>query len=323
MFVSIKNECLIVTNFTLVNLNLSSITYFGESYIWTENEKVWWDKLCRSFLTIASKLLKSDIRLCLVECKIFSEGKIFSSENIFGKGKYFQVFGCVAKNALENPFLSCFSHFLRIQTNTITKIKTKKKFKITRPIGARSVRRFVGSSVRMRDGLIDSWVRGAISLVDEVGRSVRGFVAWSHRRMEGTRTVFGSWVRDAISPSRGGDEDSDLTGAISLSLSVCASVSPFSLSVSLFAHLQNNLKVKQKLKIFSGSKGLFYGQSKWFSGKLYFPCATKHTVSCKRISWNRFQPKQTQPKMDFFFLVTLTWQCMSPISSIWKRVKFC
>ena len=25
------------------------------------------------------------------------------------------MFGCVAENALENPFLSCFSHFLRIQ----------------------------------------------------------------------------------------------------------------------------------------------------------------------------------------------------------------
>ena len=89
MFVSIKNECLIVTNFTLVNLNLSSVTCSGESHIWIENEKVWWEKLCRPFLTIASKLLKSNIRLCLVECKIFSEGKIFSGENIFGKGKYF------------------------------------------------------------------------------------------------------------------------------------------------------------------------------------------------------------------------------------------
>ena len=63
-----------------------------------------------------------------------------------------------------------------------------------------------------------------------------------------------SWVRDAISPSRGGDEDGDLTGAISnstaRSLSLCLRVS------------KNDLKVKQKLKIFSGLKGLFYGQSK-------------------------------------------------------------
>ena len=44
----------------------------------------------------------------------------------------------------------------------------------------------------MRDGSIGSWVCVAISPVDEVGRSVRGFVA--------------------ISPSRGGDEDGDLTG---------------------------------------------------------------------------------------------------------------
>ena len=34
-------------------------------------------------------------------------------------GKYFLVFGCVPENALENPFLSFFSLFLRIQTNII------------------------------------------------------------------------------------------------------------------------------------------------------------------------------------------------------------
>ena len=38
-FVSIKNECLIVTNFTLVNLNLSSVTCSGVSHIWTEKRK--------------------------------------------------------------------------------------------------------------------------------------------------------------------------------------------------------------------------------------------------------------------------------------------
>ena len=60
--------------------------------------------------------------------------------------KYFLVFGCVPKNPLENPFLSCFSHFLRIQTNIIKQIllqrikiykqpkKQKSKIKITRPI---------------------------------------------------------------------------------------------------------------------------------------------------------------------------------------------
>ena len=41
-------------------------------------------------------------RQCLVECKIFSECKIFLSEYIFGKGKYFQMFGCIPKNTLEN-----------------------------------------------------------------------------------------------------------------------------------------------------------------------------------------------------------------------------
>ena len=35
-----KNECLMVTNFILVNLNLSSGTCSGVSHIWTENEIV-------------------------------------------------------------------------------------------------------------------------------------------------------------------------------------------------------------------------------------------------------------------------------------------
>ena len=48
------------------------------------------------------------IRLCLVGCKIFS-GK----ENIFMIGKYFQVFGCIPKNILENIFW-CLVIFLKM-----------------------------------------------------------------------------------------------------------------------------------------------------------------------------------------------------------------
>ena len=68
-----------------------------------------------------------------------------------------------------------------------------------------------------------------------------------------------------ISSSRGGDKDDDLTNAISnstvrsLSLSLCLCVCESFLSLLVS---ENDLKVKQKLKIFSGSKGLFYGQSK-------------------------------------------------------------
>ena len=55
--------------------------------------------------------------------RYFREKKIFSSILLHFKkcfGKYFLVFGYVPENALKNPFLSCFSHFLRIQTNIIT-----------------------------------------------------------------------------------------------------------------------------------------------------------------------------------------------------------
>ena len=40
--------------------------------------------------------------LCLAICKLFSKYKIFSGENIFGKGKYFLVFSCILKIVLEN-----------------------------------------------------------------------------------------------------------------------------------------------------------------------------------------------------------------------------
>ena len=44
------------------------------------------------------------IKVCLVECKIFFECKIFLGKDIFEKRKYFQVFGCISKNVLENIF---------------------------------------------------------------------------------------------------------------------------------------------------------------------------------------------------------------------------
>ena len=95
------------------------------------------------------------LRLRLVERKIFFKCKIFSGENIFEKGKYFQVFGCIMKIVLENVFMclvafwKCYfstsfshflSHFLSFQTNFIiensidklkkTKIKTKSFVKL-------------------------------------------------------------------------------------------------------------------------------------------------------------------------------------------------
>ena len=50
------------------------------------------------------------LRLRLVECKIFSKCKILSGENIFGKGKYFLIFGYILKIILEYIF-KCLVHF--------------------------------------------------------------------------------------------------------------------------------------------------------------------------------------------------------------------
>ena len=111
-----------------------------------------------------------------------------------------------------------------------------------------------------------------------MARSIRGFIdedeGWVDRFVGSWRDLAGgrgrsisSWVHGAISPSRGRDEDGNLTGAISnstarslsLCLRVCESFLSLFLSLRVF---ENDLKVKLKLKIFFESRGLFYSQSK-------------------------------------------------------------
>ena len=48
---------------------------------------------------------------------VFGSCKIFSENAIFGKGKYFQVFGCISKNVLKNIFW-CLVLFLKIPQKT-------------------------------------------------------------------------------------------------------------------------------------------------------------------------------------------------------------
>ena len=61
-------------------------------------------------LAIGQIFMPNLLRLCLATCKLFSEYKIFSSANIFGKGKYFLVFGYILKIILEFIF-KCLVHF--------------------------------------------------------------------------------------------------------------------------------------------------------------------------------------------------------------------
>ena len=155
--------------------------------------------------------------------------------------------------------------------------------------------------MRMRDGFdrfVGSWRNLTVAWRGRGQWSVHGFVGRSQRWTRWVDRFMGSWCDLTVAWRGRGRRfdwcDLELDGAISnsLCLRVCEAFLFLFLSLRVFG---NDLKVKQKLKIFSRSKGLFYSQSKWFSRKLYFPCATKHTVSCKRISWNCFQPKQTQP----------------------------
>ena len=75
-------------------------------------------------------------------------------------------------------------------------------------------------------------------------------------------------------------------------------ISSLSLSLSLSTRLSPEMvwSENRNVKQFSGQSHNIYGQMKCFSRKFYFPCATKHTVRCKIISWNGFTPKQMQPK---------------------------
>ena len=58
----------------------------------------------------------------------------------------------------------------------------------------------------------------------------------------------------------------------------------------------------RNVKPFPGQSIILHGQLKWFYGKFYFPCATKHALRCKTISWNGFTPKQTEPKSMLFYI---------------------
>ena len=59
------------------------------------------DTIHESYCTILANFY---LWLHLVQCKSNSKCKMNTRENIFKKGKYFQVFGCISKNALENIF---------------------------------------------------------------------------------------------------------------------------------------------------------------------------------------------------------------------------
>ena len=126
------------------------------------------------------------------------------------------------------------------------------------------------------------------------------------------RTISLAWAlwRDLAARSR----QRELNGASGLVAVVWAqrrepdltlsSLSSCSLSLSLFLSARLSLEIiwreNRSVKYLPGQSHKTHGQMKLFSGKFYFPCTTKHTVSCKTISWNGFTPKQTQPKQTKF-----------------------
>ena len=148
------------------------------------------------------------LRLCLVQCKIFSKN------DIFGKGKYFQVFGCIMKIVLENIFMHLVTfwkcNFPPLPTQNLpphnrktTKTppptpppqqqknqKSKRESKKSK--SHKNIDRFVGrskshkksKSQRERDRFVGSWREGSGSPAKSKARGV-----------EGSRSKIGSWVR--------------------------------------------------------------------------------------------------------------------------------
>ena len=68
-------------------------------------------------------------------------------------GKYFLVFGCILENALKNPILSCFSHFLAFSQlpNNISSTPTKSKFIKTQILNTQQKKKkFIKSEINLK-----------------------------------------------------------------------------------------------------------------------------------------------------------------------------
>ena len=271
-------------------------------------------------------------RLCLVECKIFSKCKIFSGENIFGKGKYFvSVWFCSWKFSKKTYFYHVSHIFLGSKQILLQRIKIykqskkqkskQKKIKIPKSIMREGLKwqrerdRNKWCYVTMRNGLAE-WVVHKVSSgvgcswqSDWLrGGSFTGSMTMKNRSVEwdGSSFIGVGWIKH--SPSRGGDEDGDLTGAIvgsttrsrslslslSLSLSVWASVSPsFSLSFSLCTSPEMVWSENNNGKYFTPRCPYFTVNTENIFSLTQFSVTTKHPFLQKSISGSGLKPKKT------------------------------
>ena len=222
------------------------------------------------------------LRPRLVRCKSNSESKMNVEENIFQKWKHFQVFGCVFENALESPFYHVSHIFLGFKQILLQRIKIYKQSKKQK-------------SKQKNQNHKTNHERGI-----EREKEIKWWVGEDEGWVGGVPSPCSAWGMDllslGVSPAR------MCFGGVCLFVFLDHSLYSLFLlflTLSLFGCLEsgNHLKVKEKRKWFSGSKGLFYSQSLRFSGKLYFTCAPKHAAEWKIFSRNHLHPKQTQPKI--------------------------
>ena len=77
---------------------------------------------------------------------------------------------------------------------------------------------------------------------------------------------------------------------------------------------RNTLKGKQKCKMISVVKGIFFRSTDFNFRKIEFSGPTKQPHFQKSISGNDFHPKQTQPKQKMtYVLLTLVKRCVQPV----------
>ena len=215
------------------------------------------------------------LRLCLVLVKAFPENILFFENAIFRKGKYFHVFGCISKKFSKNIFW-CLEKKKEEPKPRKTQTKPKKK-KSSNLIKLREEGRERGDWVR----------RGARSHgggEGEIGAVLREIAISAKARSRST-----TWSFSLCAFAR--------LFFLSLSFSLCASVSSLCASVSSLcaSQFRKSFEVKIGTEMNFRVQSCFLRSNENDFQKILFSKPTKQPILRKMISWNHFHPKQTHP----------------------------
>ena len=138
----------------------------------------------------------SIFRKCYFQERIIFSGVWLHSKIFFGK--YFLVFGCILENALKNPILSCFLHFLAFSQvpNKYIITPTKSKFIKTQILNTQQ-KKF--HQIRDQFGSENNKIRtthatrGGLTQSKQIGDSAGRSWVWRMVRL-GFATIGDGWV---------------------------------------------------------------------------------------------------------------------------------